>query len=210
MAYVRPQNVLAPQNCWQLRKILFDGGESEEHRPPEKWSLAAGHWQGDPCLVIRLNGCGKKTGGYPVAYGRAAWVVLPTELNQFALSLLPSDRRAGTNHCLPEGRNVICWPSASVTDTEDEYVAPEKVRPQTGPCRLDRVLIDQGESPVDHRSPAKFSIALGSWVGQPRLLLRWNGVPATKHAKGMPLAGSRPNWFPLPIECSTLVLEESR
>jgi len=203
MVYVKPQDVHAPQDCWTLQEILIDQGESTNQQLPDKWSLAAGCWQGKPCLGIRLNGGGEKPSGYPVAYGVPTWLVLPTEFNQLVLPLLPRDQQERTKQILPAGNNLICWPPALVTS--DEYVAPENVNPRTGRCKLARVLIDQGKSPTDNGNPAKFSIAVGSWGPRYRLLLRWNGVAATKHAKGMPLAGSQPSWFPLPVEVDDLI-----
>ena len=192
MVYVRPEDVLAPQQCWQFKEVIENQGESDEAHASDKWSMAAGCWLGNACFTIRLNGGRTKKAGYPVAYGKPAWFVLPTEFNEFIVPTLSQELRS----FIPTGSNLICWPSAESID--GEYVAPEDVIPASGRCRMSEVLYNQGESQQGDGKPAKFSIAVGTWRGTHRLLLRWNGVRGTKHARGMPLAGSHPNWFPLP------------
>ena len=103
MAYVRPENVNTPKDCWKKSEVLLDQGESEEGRPPEKWSLAAGHWQGQAGLGIRLNGTAESP-GFPALRGHDAWLVLPTEFNHLVLSLrrgavLPAVRRKNVGGC---------------------------------------------------------------------------------------------------------------
>jgi hypothetical protein len=199
MAYCQPENVRKPEDCWAREKILKDQGESGDGALPDRYSIAMGYWRRARVLAIRLNGGGIKPAGHPVARGDAAWFVVPTELNDFVLSLV--DRESGTEAraFLSVGSNVISWPSPSIST--GEYASPCTVKPKSGRCSFDRLLLDQGPSPVSADEPARFALALGSWGDRRRLLIRWNGVPQSDRAKGWPLAGSTPNWFPLPIDC---------
>lgn len=200
MTYDMPQDVHTPTDCLALGEILGDQGS-------DQWSLAAGKWRGHPCLLIRLNGNSNRPSGYPVAFGRPAWLVVPTELNQHLMPLLSPAQQSRMAAFLPSGANVICWPAASASTNGPKYLPPREVTPRSGRCRLGKVLIDQGPS---LSGPAKFAIALGSWAGRQQILLRWNGIPGTRHAKGMPLAGSHANWFPLPIAASVFVSAEDK
>jgi hypothetical protein len=198
MAYCKPENVRAPGDCWTREKILKDQGESGDGELPDRYSIAMGYWRRARVLAIRLNGGGIKPAGHPVARGDAAWFVVPTELNDFVLSLLGGESDTEVREFLSVGPNVISWPSASTA--VGEYIAPCTVNPKSGRCSFDRLLLDQGQSPANDAESARFALALGSWGDRQRLLIRWNGVPKSDRAKGWPLAGSHPNWFPLPID----------
>ena len=80
MAYVDPNDVTSPQAHWQIRKVLYDGGEGS-------WSVAAGLWkdnqddeEGYPVLAICWNGTESKESGYPVVRGYPTWFIVPEAL----------------------------------------------------------------------------------------------------------------------------------
>jgi hypothetical protein len=196
VAYIKPEDVVAPQIYWKQEDILVNQGESTDEEIFDRYSIATGYWQGNRCLGIRLNGSGAKRGGYPVPFGNPAWLVVPVDLHHIVLSIVPAPTRARATHFLATGSTKIAWQSADRTN--NEYVAPAQATSMSGRCKINDVLLDQGPSLED--GAAKYSVALGAWGNQPSVLIRWNGVPETAQAKGMPLAGSSPSWFPLPVD----------
>ncbi len=78
MSYVKPQDVVSPQERWKLSRVLYDGGEGE-------WSAATGSWKNDETgegkvLAIRWNGEGENAIGHPQSSGHAVWFIVPDKL----------------------------------------------------------------------------------------------------------------------------------
>jgi hypothetical protein len=70
-----------------------------------------------------------------------------------------------------------------------EYVKPEEVTSPAEHWKLDRVLHEAG--------PGEMAVALGTWDGEPRIGLRWNGSADTTEI-GNPQSRGLPTWFMLP------------
>ena len=75
MSYVRPVEVVAPQDRWQLIEVLHDGGE-------DKWSAAEGRWDEEYYLGIRWNGNNESPLGNPQSSGHPTWFMVPRELEE--------------------------------------------------------------------------------------------------------------------------------
>lgn len=205
--YIQPQNVHAPADWWKLKEVLINQGETNVTPPPEKWALAMGYWLGEPCCALRLNGGQNKPRGYPTSYREPIWMILPTELNRamMALPQRPPAEKAKAVAFLPIGSNVVCWPPSKVKGGPS--VAANTIAPVQSRCRIvGDSLLNQGPSSNGKNNPAKFSLVLGFWWDEHRILLRWNGIPDTEHAKGRPLAGAHASWFPLPRELDVSVM----
>jgi hypothetical protein len=196
MPYVRPEDVRAPRESWRLSEVLIDRGKNSNRYSSEAWSLVCGRWCGVPCLGIRLNGSDASPEGYPIGFGEPVWFILPTEFNRLALPLLLADKRATAEHFLPSGANTVSWPPAG-NNNAATWRPPEEVHSPRERWRLESVLMNQGESPLDGK-PAKFSLAIGWWENLRCIAVRWNGNAA--HPNGNPVAGGRATWFPLPMQ----------
>ena len=89
MSYVKPQEVIAPQDRWKLDRVLYDGGE-------DQWSVAKGTWDGEETLAIRWNGGTDGEKGNPTAHGNPTWLVVPDELTfvmRAVIALLHYERK---------------------------------------------------------------------------------------------------------------------
>ena len=73
MPYIRPEQVTAPQNHWQLNNVLYDGGA-------DGWSAAEGLWDGERALALRWNGNDNQEKGNPISSGHPTWFIVPEEL----------------------------------------------------------------------------------------------------------------------------------
>ena len=73
MSYVKPQDVIAPQDRWELDRVLYDGEE-------DQWSAAKGTWDGEEALAIRWNGTTDHPLGRPHSHAHPTWFIVPHEL----------------------------------------------------------------------------------------------------------------------------------
>ena len=95
MAYIKPEDVIAPQKHWKLGGVLYDGGEG-------KTSIAYGRWadkpgDGEPVVVMRWNGSQTGKLGNPQSSGNATWFVLPHRIAVATLRSLLEMRTAGNS-----------------------------------------------------------------------------------------------------------------
>ena len=81
MAYVRPKEVIAPQDRWKLTEVLHNGGE-------DSWSAAEGRWDEEHCLGVRWNGNRENPLGNPQSSGHSTWFIVPKELEEAVRSAL--------------------------------------------------------------------------------------------------------------------------
>jgi hypothetical protein len=196
MPYVRPEDVCAPRQSWELLEVLIDRGNNPNGHSSKAWSLASGYWCRVPCLGIRLNGSDDLQEGYPIGFGEPVWFIVPTEFNALALPVVPADRQTTTRDFLPSGSNRIAWPPLRA-QSNGTWRPPQEVLSPRERWSLEGVLVNQGESPLDG-NPAKFSLAIGRWGNERCLAVRWNGNG--EHPNGNPVAGGHATWFPLPVE----------
>lgn len=69
--YTPPSSVISPQEHWELKAVLIDGGEEGE-------SIAVGLWDGLPILAVRWNGDNdERVSGFPQSRGHACWYNVP-------------------------------------------------------------------------------------------------------------------------------------
>ena len=87
--YKKPGDVHSPKRRWQLFRVLFDGGDKEEHsRAAENStvSLAIGRWDGRPVLAMRWNGTKDSPNGNPQSRGLPTWFIIPDQHVQAILA----------------------------------------------------------------------------------------------------------------------------
>ena len=66
----RPEDVISPQDRWELKKVL--------HNDPEGWSIVEGEYEGDLVVGIRWNGDDGNNPGFPTSRGgKPVWFFLP-------------------------------------------------------------------------------------------------------------------------------------
>lgn len=68
--------------------------------------------------------------------------------------------------------------------------------------KLAEVIFDGGPE-----GPRSFSVAIGTWEGEPRLAMRWNCNPS--RPKGPPHSSGHPVWFILPDDFAVAVAERT-
>jgi hypothetical protein len=81
---------------------------------------------------------------------------------------------------------------------EKRYVRPEKVTAPKRRWALVSVLCDDGEGET--------ALALGTWEGEPRLAMRWNG--SAKRPIGNPQSRGMATWFLLPPKLNKAIVED--
>lgn len=81
---IPPSEVTAPKAHWTLIHVLFTN---------EEWALAVGKWDGRIRLACRWNGDEESPKGNPVSHGVPTWFVLPDDLVEPILSIVPLDKR---------------------------------------------------------------------------------------------------------------------
>lgn len=83
---VSPWEVTSPKQRWQLIDALIE---------QPTWSLAIGRWDRKACLACRWNGQpGDHAKGNPVSRGQPTWFVLPHDLDDAVLSVVPDSKMA--------------------------------------------------------------------------------------------------------------------
>ena len=82
---VSPYEVRSPMKRWRLIDVLIN---------EEDWSLAVGDWDFDRVLACRWNGDAEHPKGNPVSRGEPTWFVLPSELVEAILEIVPNEKKA--------------------------------------------------------------------------------------------------------------------
>ena len=112
MAYVKPGDVHAPKQHWQLFHVLFDGGAEDNPKALENTtvSLAIGRWDDHPVLAMRWNGTSDNPIGHPQSRGLPTWFILPDQHVQSILSAFAfSNSKLAFVRDFLELRRVYFW-----------------------------------------------------------------------------------------------------
>ena len=95
MTYIKPENVSSPKASWQLKAVLYDGGEGNP-------AISLGTWNSDDSddnyvIAMRWNGTNAKgkSLGNPQSTGHATWFILPSEIGLSTLRTLSEKFIAG-------------------------------------------------------------------------------------------------------------------
>ncbi|TDR40483.1 hypothetical protein DFR29_113185 [Tahibacter aquaticus] len=79
MAYVDPNEVVAPRDQWKLGGVLYSTGTGDTQQPG--WAVCEGLWNGERAIGVRWNGQdGETAKGNPQSRGHPTWFILPSEL----------------------------------------------------------------------------------------------------------------------------------
>ena len=73
-SYIKPDDVISPQNHWTLIGVLRDGGAGEA-------SYAVGMWDGEVRIACRWNGYDGSPIGNPQSRGLPTWMILEPSAN---------------------------------------------------------------------------------------------------------------------------------
>ncbi len=110
-SYILPQNVISPQDQWNLNCVVYDGGEGEI-------AVAFGRWNEngneDEVIALRWNGIPPKDKGNPTSSGYPTWFILPNDFGFAVIKELVVKRAAGNTSvrqdCLTQ---VLRWMNIS-------------------------------------------------------------------------------------------------
>lgn len=105
MTYIKPDDVISPQNSWILNCVIYDEGEGGV-------SISYGEWDKKSVMAMRWNGiCEPHKGlGNPQSSGHATWFILPHETGVSVINDILIKQTAGNKNIRQECLTlVIDW-----------------------------------------------------------------------------------------------------
>ena len=85
--YVKPKDVTAPKEHWELDRVILDRGEGD-------CAYAIGKWNGLPRIGFRWNGTTKENRlGTPLVFSNPIWLILDPHLYEAVIKMLPFDEQ---------------------------------------------------------------------------------------------------------------------
>lgn len=106
MAYINPEDVVAPKSSWKLKKVIHNTKQGG-------WSAAEGSWDEREVLALRWNGSDSETGvGNPQSRGHATWFVVPDELESGLRKVIEQLADSQIADCVihkPDDYDVGAW-----------------------------------------------------------------------------------------------------
>lgn len=78
--YILPQDIISPQDHWNMECIVYDGSQGNI-------AVAFGQWDGDNVIAMRWNGYSRahEELGNPQSSGHPTWFILP---NDFGVAVI--------------------------------------------------------------------------------------------------------------------------
>lgn len=193
MSYTPPEAVVAPQDKWLLKSVLYDGQEGA-------FAIAYGTWVNEPSYGFRWNGTPKAPLGFPLSRNRyATWFIVPgIEVGEEIIKILSVQLLAGSKYVNETNLKSL------ITELHQERNFDFSIENSIGQIDQQDIPVDFAKDDLMERRDGRLVVAWHTLTDLGPILLRWHGTK--KNPAGFPTIGKTSKWFMVPDQIGKILV----